>query len=75
MTFVSALLDVSVSLSKMLAKDWRRCNKLVQVKGCKDIESTPYVNTITKSPLVNCFFGQMPIKENLYRCGLFRSRF
>ena len=59
---VSALLDVSVSLSKMLAKDGEGATKLIeiQVKGCKDIESAHLIlNAIAKSPLVKtAFFGQ-----------------
>lgn len=60
--FVSALLEVSVSLSKMLAKDGEGATKLIEIRaeGCEDIESAHLIlNAIAKSPLVKtAFFGQ-----------------
>ncbi|NLE25969.1 MAG: bifunctional glutamate N-acetyltransferase/amino-acid acetyltransferase ArgJ [Clostridiaceae bacterium] len=60
--FVSALLDVSISLSKMLAKDGEGATKLIEIRaeGCKDVESAHLIlNAIAKSPLVKtAFFGQ-----------------
>jgi len=61
-TFVSALLEVSVNLSKMLARDGEGATKLIeiQVMGCQDTESAHLIlNAIAKSPLVKtAFFGQ-----------------
>jgi len=61
-TFVSALLEVSVNLSKMLARDGEGATKLIEirVKGCQDTESAHLIlNAIAKSPLVKtAFFGQ-----------------
>jgi len=61
-TFVSALLEVSVNLSKMLARDGEGATKLIElrVNGCQDIESAHLIlNAIAKSPLVKtAFFGQ-----------------
>lgn len=60
--FVSALLEVSISLSKMLAKDGEGATKLIEIRaeGCEDIESAHLIlNAIAKSPLVKtAFFGQ-----------------
>ena len=60
--FVSALLEVSEGLSKMLARDGEGATKLIEirVKGCEDIESAHLIlNSVAKSPLVKtAFFGQ-----------------
>ncbi len=59
---VSALLEVSISLSKMLAKDGEGATKLIEIRAenCEDIESAHLIlNAIAKSPLVKtAFFGQ-----------------
>jgi glutamate N-acetyltransferase/amino-acid N-acetyltransferase len=60
--FISALLEVAESLSKMLARDGEGATKLIEirVKGCEDATSAHLIlNTIAKSPLVKtAFFGQ-----------------
>lgn len=60
--FLSALLEVSATLAKMLAKDGEGATKLIEirVKNCRDRESAHLiVNAIAKSPLVKtAIFGQ-----------------
>ncbi len=60
--FVSALSEVAISLSKMLAKDGEGATKLIEIRAenCDDNESAHLIlNAIAKSPLVKtAFFGQ-----------------
>lgn len=60
--FLSALLEVSINLSKMLAKDGEGATKLIEIRAehCEDPESAHLIlNAIAKSPLVKtAFFGQ-----------------
>lgn len=60
--FLSALLDVSTTLAKMLARDGEGATKLleIRVENCKDRESAHLIlNAIAKSPLVKtAIFGQ-----------------
>lgn len=60
--FLQALLDVSVTLSKMLAKDGEGATKLIEIRveHCKDSDSAHLIlNSIAKSPLVKtAIFGQ-----------------
>jgi glutamate N-acetyltransferase/amino-acid N-acetyltransferase len=60
--FLSALLKVSTSLAKMLAKDGEGATKLVEirVRNCSDRDSAHLIlNAIAKSPLVKtAIFGQ-----------------
>lgn len=60
--FVSALLEVSITLSKMLARDGEGATKLIELRAnnCKDRDSAHLIlNAIAKSPLVKtAFFGQ-----------------
>lgn len=59
--FLSALLDVSVSLAKMLARDGEGATKLIEIniRNCRDRESARLIlNAIAKSPLVKtAMFG------------------
>ncbi|NLL95761.1 MAG: bifunctional glutamate N-acetyltransferase/amino-acid acetyltransferase ArgJ [Clostridiaceae bacterium] len=61
-TFLSALIEVSEMLAKMLAKDGEGATKLIEirVKNCKDRESANLIlSAIAKSPLVKtAIFGQ-----------------
>lgn len=61
-TFLSALLEVSETLAKMLAKDGEGATKLIEIRAehCKDKESAHLIlNAIAKSPLVKtAMFGQ-----------------
>jgi glutamate N-acetyltransferase/amino-acid N-acetyltransferase len=61
-TFVSALLEVSITLAKMLAKDGEGATKLIEIRveHCDNKESAHLIlNAIAKSPLVKtAFFGQ-----------------
>lgn len=60
--FCEALLEVSVAISKMLAKDGEGATKLVEIRveHCTDKESAHLIlNAIAKSPLVKtALFGQ-----------------
>ncbi|MGI6084831.1 MAG: bifunctional glutamate N-acetyltransferase/amino-acid acetyltransferase ArgJ [Acetivibrionales bacterium] len=60
--FASALLEVSIKLSKMLARDGEGATKLIEIRAehCKDKESAHLIlNAVAKSPLVKtAFFGE-----------------
>ncbi len=60
--FLEALLEVSVTLSKMLAKDGEGATKLVEIRAehCSDKETAHLIlNAVAKSPLVKtALFGQ-----------------
>jgi glutamate N-acetyltransferase/amino-acid N-acetyltransferase len=60
--FVNALHDVSVTLSKMLAKDGEGATKLIEIRAehCSDKEAAHLIlNAVAKSPLVKtALFGQ-----------------
>lgn len=59
--FMSALLEVSASLAKMLARDGEGATKLIEIRvsNCRDRESARLIlNAIAKSPLVKtAMFG------------------
>ncbi len=60
--FLSALLEVSTTLAKMLAKDGEGATKLIEIRveNCKDRESAHLIlNAIAKSPLIKtAMFGR-----------------